>query len=286
MSVNLPPKTPTINAWLKQASNQLEASGIKSGSLDAELILANTLRKDRTYLHAHNDEIILPRFLQIANARVALRGDRVPLAYILGYKDFYGRHFKVSPTVLVPRPETEQFIELLRRYVPKNLSLLPTNMELVDVGTGSGVIGITAKLEFPELSVTLLENDQYAINIATENAKKLKADVVITKSNLLTNYYKKANFILANLPYVDKDWEHLPPELNHEPPQALYADDRGLALIKKLIIQAKQKLAPGGYLFLECDSTQQSYLKRFSNDNGYKVIQTAGLITVLTSVRT
>ena len=89
---------------------------IPSALLDAELILAETLRKPRTYLHAHPDDEIDPRRVDIAEARLNLRLDRVPLAYILGYKEFYGRKFKVSPQVLVPRPESEAIIELLKKF--------------------------------------------------------------------------------------------------------------------------------------------------------------------------
>ena len=282
MNVSLPPKMQTVNAWLKNAISELNNSNIKSASLDAELILASTLRKDRTYLHAHDNEVIPPRFLQIADARVALRKDHVPLAYILGSKDFYGRQFKVTPAVLVPRPESEQFIETLKDLMPKNESLFDSQITLVDVGTGSGVLGITAKLEFPEINVTLLDIDRHALSIAKENATRLEADVRQDTSNLLGSYYGKADFILANLPYVDKDWNS--PyllELGHEPEIALYANDDGLQFIKRIIIEAKHKLNKGGFLLIESDIRQQADIRRFARDNGYEIERTDGLITTL-----
>ena len=282
MNVSLPPKMQTVNAWLKNAISELNNSNIKSASLDAELILASTLRKDRTYLHAHDNEAIPPRFLQIADARVALRKDHVPLAYILGSKDFYGRQFKVTPAVLVPRPESEQFIETLKDLMPKNESLFDSQITLVDVGTGSGVLGITAKLEFPEINVTLLDIDRHALSIAKENATRLEADVRQDTSNLLGSYYGKSDFILANLPYVDKDWNS--PyllELGHEPEIALYANDDGLQFIKRIIIEAKHKLNKGGFLLIESDIRQQADIRRFARDSGYEVERTDGLITTL-----
>ena len=282
MNVNLPPKTQTINAWLKSAIFELKSADVKSHQLDAELILASTLRKDRTYLYAHDDEVLPPRFLQIADARIALRKDRVPLAYILGVKDFYGRQFKITPSVLVPRPESEQFIETVKKLMPTNESLFDIPLELVDIGTGSGVLGITAKLELPELNVTLLDIDRHALTIARENARNLEANVTIDSSDLLDNYYKTADFILANLPYVNKEWQNFSqPELNHEPEQALYATDNGLSLIKKLIIESKQKLASTGYLLLESDERQQSAIRRYAHENGFKHVLTNGLITTL-----
>ena len=92
-----------ISTWLKHTAEHLKNAGITSAQLDAELLLANTLRKNRTYLHAHLDEEIDPRRVDIAEARLSLRLDRVPLAYILGEKEVYGRNFSVSPSVLVPR---------------------------------------------------------------------------------------------------------------------------------------------------------------------------------------
>ena len=100
-------KTYPIRIWLRDAAEQLASVGIPSALLDAEIILAHTLRKSRTWLHAHGDETINIRDLEIANARLDLRLDRTPIAYIIGHKEFYSRLFKVTPSVLIPRPESE-----------------------------------------------------------------------------------------------------------------------------------------------------------------------------------
>ena len=168
-----------ISAWLDHAIKQLREIGVDSARLDAELILANTLRKNRTYLHAHPESNIDPRRVDIANARLRLRLERVPLAYILGYRDFYGRRFTVSPQVLVPRPESEAIIELLKE--------LDVSGKLLDVGTGSGCLGITAKLEIPKLNVILSDISQPALRAARQNAEKFQADVALIKSNNLTD---------------------------------------------------------------------------------------------------
>ena len=110
-----------IITWTRRASDTLANALIPSSLLDAELILAETLRKPRTYLHAHPEEEIDPRRVDIADARLSLRLDRVPLAYILGYKEFYGRKFFVSPAVLVPRPESEDMISLFLEMTPETL---------------------------------------------------------------------------------------------------------------------------------------------------------------------
>lgn len=245
-----PLHTPTIEGWIFYASTQLAGAGIGTAKLDAEIILAHTLRKSRTYLHAHGDELLTPREREIADARMDLRCDRTPIAYIIGHKEFYGRSFKVTPATLIPRPESEAMITLLKQLVTK-----PAGKRLVDVGTGSGALGITAKLELPQLDVTLTDISQHALTVAESNARVFDADVSLLRSNLLTQYDGQADIIMANLPYVDRDWERSP-ETNHEPALALFADDHGLALIDKLIEEADDTLTGGGLLLLEADPRQ------------------------------
>jgi release factor glutamine methyltransferase len=257
MSENLQQQT-YINDWLRSATEELESVGIESAHLDAEIILAHTLNKPRTYLHAHDDSTIDARTEEIANARIALRTDRIPIAYIIGHKDFYGRRFKVTTATLIPRPESEILIETIAEVLPKNLSLFPDEtIRLVDIGTGTGILGITAKLEHPELDVTLLDISLPALKVAETNAKRLEADVKIMKSDLLESYPFRPSIIVANLPYVDKDWERSP-ETDSEPELALFAGDGGKALINKLLTQATSRLEPNGVLILEADPVQHA----------------------------
>lgn len=275
MNENYQPKTLAISEWLQGANARLERAQIKSARLDAELILAHTLRKPRTYLHAHSDEQIDEWRLDIANARLELRLDMVPVAYIVGHKDFYGRRFNVTSATLIPRPESETIIEMLGDIVSKNQRLIKESVHLVDVGTGSGCLGITAKLEHPDITVTLLDISRHALNIAEKNATELKADVSIVKSNLLEHYPHKANFILANLPYVDPEWE-VSPETTHEPEQALFAKDGGMLLIKQLLEQAPNYMVNQGYILLEADPRQHKDLISYANKFNFRLIKTDG----------
>lgn len=252
----------TVKVWLDEATRQLTAAGIPSARLDAELLLAHTVRKPRTWLHGHVDDALDSRQIEIAHARLDLRLDRVPVAYIIGHKEFYGRSFKVTTATLIPRPESEALIELLDEALPKNERLIAERpLRLVDIGTGSGSLGITAKLEHPELDVTLTDVSRHALNIAEENATALRADVELIQSDLLTSYPFIADVIVANLPYVDPEWERSP-ETDHEPASALFAANNGLALIFELIIQTKEKLALGGKLILEADPEQHTAIKK------------------------
>lgn len=263
----------SIDNWLSHAVKQLADAGVSSARLDAEIILAHTLRKSRTYLHAHGEDELSDRHAEIANARLDLRLDRVPIAYIIGHKEFYGRNFFVSTATLIPRPESESIIETLNEIKPADGS------RLVDVGTGSGCLGITAKLEHPNLIVDLLDISTHALNIATKNAKNLKANVSTMQSDLLLDYPYLADIIIANLPYVDKEWE-VSPETDHEPSLALFAEDNGLRLIKKLIQQSKNKLNYHGYLIIESDRRQHHIIKNFAQDYDLKHIKDSGLISL------
>jgi release factor glutamine methyltransferase len=265
-----------IRTWIDTSTKTLADAGIQTAKLDAELILCHTIRQPRTYLHAHDDEQIPSRQQEIADSRLTLRIDRVPLAYIIGHKEFYGRSFCVTPSVLIPRPESESIIEILKHILPDTQALPGHTMRLIDIGTGSGCLGITAKLEFPELDVTLADISRHALTVAEKNAITLKAKVSVLKSDLLQQYVFSPDIIIANLPYVAESWERSP-ETNHEPTLALFARGKGLQLIKKLIPQASDSLPNQGILLLEADPEQHdaitSYCKAYNlksvSKNGY-----------------
>jgi release factor glutamine methyltransferase len=258
----------TIREWLKQAIDELSGSPSQTAGLDAEIILAHTINHPRTWLHAHENDEIDNRHVEVANARLDLRLDNIPIAYIIGHKEFYGRRFAVSPQVLVPRPESEQLIELLNKQFSQTSLFPKRTARLVDIGTGSGCLGITAKLEHPELDVTLCDTSKSALAIAKKNATLLNADVTILSSNLLAEYPFTPDIVIANLPYVDPSWQ-TNEETKHEPPEALYADDNGLALIKKCILELAPRQSPGGISIFEADPRQHHSIIQFASKNGF-----------------
>lgn len=279
--MNLPQKTPTYRAWLQDSAKKLSDEGIDSARLDAEIILAHTIRNSRTYIHAHDDMMLDPRQLEIADTRLALRLDRTPIAYIIGHKEFYGRSFKVTPATLIPRPESEVIITLLKEIVAvQPQTLFHTPGRLIDVGTGSGCLGITAKLEVPELQVTLSDVSNHALKVAQGNARALDADVDILLSNLLESYSFSPLFIVANLPYVDQSWDRSP-ETQYEPELALFADNNGLQLIDKLIEEAETRLTSKGYLLLEADTRQHQAVVAFAQKHHFRLVKIDGFIIAL-----
>ena len=275
----------TIEQWLTYATRELEKANILSARLDAELLLCHMLGVDRTWLIAHSDASLARAALSQKGGtrreglkeygeKILLRRlKREPIAYIVGYKDFYGREFSVTSDVLIPRPETEVMVELL--------TLPAENAKtLIDVGTGSGAIAVTAKLTFPHLKVEAIDISEDVLKVAKKNAKQFGATVRFYKSNLLEEAGASYDVICANLPYVSRNWQ-VSPDVRAEPDLALYADDDGLALIKQLIAQAAIRQKPGNHLLLEADPRQHDEIVRYGNAHGYDWYQTEGFIVVL-----
>ena len=268
----------TISQWLQMAAHELADAMIPSARLDAEIILAHTLRKPRTWLHAHDDEQIDERRRDVANARLELRLERTPVAYIIGHKEFYGRLFKVTPEVLVPRPESETVVSTALNWLRAH----PNYTRLVDVGTGSGCIGISLALEHDGLDVSLIDTSKSALKVARQNAENLAANVRLLESDLLDKYPMKADIIVANLPYVATEWT-VSPETDFEPDLALYAMDGGLELIKQLLDQAPDKLTPGGLLVLEADPRQFDDIDSYAKTRGFRLHKVDGFAISFTS---
>jgi release factor glutamine methyltransferase len=242
-----------VNSWLKESPIQ---------RLDSELIVAHILGKERSFLHAHPEYEFSETELAQIRAATERRASGEPLAYTLGYKEFYGRIFKVTKDTLIPRPETEVL-------VIEAISLRPKS--ILDVGTGSGCIAVTLSKELPGVSISAIDISKEALAVAKENAQKHHAQIAFMQSDLLSNLHKaqKYDLIIANLPYVDKNWTWLGAELSFEPESALFAEDGGLELIKKIILQAPSRLNPHGYLLLEADQIQHQTIIDFAQKSGY-----------------
>lgn len=304
MNANSKPLAPTIDRWLHQAKTALQQNGVLSARLDSELILSHVLNKSRTWLIAHqNDTIIDLKVLENASKLLEDRLNRIPLAYITHKKEFYGREFFVNQSVLIPRPESETMVDVLKELVESfeeevtdQLGSLiemrsaasvasedsriervnPARRRFLDVGTGSGCLGITAKLEFPQLSVTVSDISKAALTVARKNARILKATPIsFIQSDLLEHWlsqtkHPKFDVIIANLPYVSSKWEQSP-EIAHEPSLALYARDNGMALIKKCIQQSRGILSQNGILLMEADPCQHQEILDFADNIGFSV---------------
>lgn len=256
----------TVNDWLKETTKLFIDANIDSPKLDALLLLEYQLSLSKEDIVAYPDIKLNKIDINQLNKIRTKRIDRVPLAYILGEKEFYGRVFLVDQNVLIPRPETESVIELA-----KEATVDVDCPAILDIGTGSGCIGITLALEIPDSNVTLTDISSAALKTAEKNAKKLDAKVEFIKSNLLKNISKKFNLITANLPYVDRSWP-TSEELKYEPKTALFAGEGGLKIINSLITKATDNLIHGGHLIVEADPVQHKSIINNARQYGLKKV--------------
>lgn len=252
---------------------------IDSARLDAEILLACATKLDRTALLAHGDQVVDAVTAAIFFDLIAQRARHIPVAYLTGRKAFYGRDFTVTPATLIPRPESEVIIETLKQlYQPDQHSTL------LDVGTGSGCLAITAQLELPNLKVTASDISQEALPVAELNAGHYHVDNKITfvNSNLFNNITGHFDFILANLPYLDYDRRaDYSPELAHEPNLALYTYDHGNCLMLELVAVARNYLTPRGYLIMEMETHQLDQVADQAIKSGLEVVSKAPFTLVL-----
>lgn len=202
----------------------------------------------------------------------------------LSQTNFYGHDFFVNKDVLTPRPETEVIIDEVLRLCgkpilpglkPEKPAISPKNLTILDVGTGSGCIAISLKKELPEADLYASDVSEKALEIAQKNAKNLSVHITTIISHLLEKVNVTPDIIVANLPYVDKDWWWLDKKsLESDPDIALYADDHGLKLIKGLIKQATSK-----YLILEADPIEHQEIIDYAKPK-YKLIRKNGFVLV------
>ena len=259
----------TIRNWLLKATAKLKNANIDSAQLDAELILMFTSGYCREFLRAHDEEELKNPTRQLADILCDKRAEREPMAYLINHKEFYGRNFYVDKNVLIPRPESEQIIEILCKLTASQLK-----SRILDVGTGSGILAITAKLKLPKAEVTALDISEPALKVARQNAEHFSTKIAFIQSDLLKSVDGEFDIILANLPYVSPSWnsDATSPELRAEPQIALYASDDGNALNKKLIRGAPNKLCVGGYLIMEMDPEQIGTIAKFAKKYGLREI--------------
>ena len=231
----------TLSRRIDRAAQTLAESGVESARLDAQMLAAHVLGQDRSYVLAHGpDRVELPAFDQL----VGRRARREPLAYILGWREFYGRRFNVTPDVLIPRQETETIID--------HVLATDAQQTILDIGTGSGCIAVTLALEMSSATVTAVDVSGPALEVARSNAEALGADVQFMQSDLLGDLAgREFDLVVSNPPYVAAKYSLMPEVRRHEPHLALFAGDDGLDVYRRLAIETPPAIAPGGRLVIE-----------------------------------
>lgn len=242
----------TVREALDAAITFLDTQKITGARLDAELLLAYAMHKDRAWLLAHDDAEIPEHQATDFESLISRRSEHIPVVHLTGTREFYGLDIDITPDVLTPRVETEQMVEWAVQYAPLNGSL-------IDIGTGSGAIAIAIAAHRPDLAITATEITDEALAVATRNNKKHHAGLTLIKSDLWDNVYDTFDTIVTNLPYLREDAD-LMPEVRREPAVALFGGQDGLDLYRRFLKDLPKHLKAGGYLFTECDPWQHEDL--------------------------
>lgn len=249
----------TLLEVLRSTTVYFQRRNIEHPRLNAEHLLAYALGRKRIELYLDFERQLTESELAPLRSLVKRRGAGEPLQHLLGTVEFCGRTFQCDKRALVPRPETEQLVELLVSKFKAEIS----NARIVDVGTGSGVIAISLAAELPGAEIVAVDISEDALALARENAERLGLSrrIRFVKSDLLQNLEGNVDVIVANLPYVSsEDRQTLSREVLHDPDVALFAGASGEELVRELIAQAPSRLRPGGMLALEIGIRQSEAL--------------------------
>lgn len=244
----------TIQAVLEWTTRYFGDKGIQEPRLEADLLLAHAIQKDRVFLYANYDIPLNREERDKYKELIVRRVRQEPLAYITGEKEFMSLSFKVTPEVLIPRPETELLVETALDLVRDK-----SNPRICDVGTGSGCIAVSLAYYLPQAQVMATDISPAALQVARENAARHEAAVEFACGSLLEPCQdQKYDLIVANLPYVaDREYAGLETGIReYEPIQALVAGEDGLDLYRCLLPQSLQHLHSQGYLLMEISPPQ------------------------------
>ena len=208
---------------------------------------------------------------------VRRRGKREPVAYIVGYKEFYGHKFIVTPDVLIPRPETETLVEVAKVEIGKFLKDEGNMPHVLELGTGSGCVILSLAIEFPEVEFRATDVSEKILAIARKNAEALGVRNVIFKESNMCGVCEKNFFdlILFNPPYISREeLESLQPELRYEPEIALVAPENGNYFYRRILEEGKSYLREGGKLLLEVGTRlQRLYIERKTEEEGWRGVE-------------
>ncbi len=261
------------------AQSQLETKGVDSARLDALVLLEDATNIDRAKLLAEKDQIIRSGPLKQFKLQVKQRSKRIPLSFIRGKTEFYGREFKISRSVLEPRPESETIIEELGLLINRE----PKLSSVIDVGTGSGALAITAKLEFPSLKVFAVDISSRCLSVAKFNSRLYRINIGFFRGDLikplpLSAWSNKA-VIIANLPYVPESWQ-INPEAMREPRIAIFGGTDGLDIYRKLFKQLSGLSLKPEYVLTESMPPQHPELVDIAARHRYQLTKTNDFIQV------
>jgi len=260
-------ETWTVKDLLDWTTDFFQKKEIESPRLEAEILLAEAMKLKRIDLFVRYDQVVTDDQRTVYREFVKKRGAGEPVAYIVGYKEFYSLKFSVNRSVLIPRPETETLVLETIDRIKVYQKICPTTSQetpiaVCDVGTGSGAIIVAlahalSKTKGPQRNVALtavdLSEESLAVAKANSQTHQVAQKISFQKSDLLESVAGPFDFIVSNPPYISEaEFEALPSDVkNYEPKAALLAGPTGLEVVERLVRQAKAKLTSGGFLLVE-----------------------------------
>lgn len=253
----------------KVLKDTLEAGEAK---LEAQLLMQYVLAVNRAWLIAHENDILQPTSYSQFDSLLSRRLNGEPIAYILGYREFYGLRLKVTPDTLIPRADTETLVEAALAKIPSQ-----EKAQVLDLGTGSGAIALAIATNRPLVQVTAVDASQTALNIAIENAKNLSINNVVFQSSSWFDALQHTKFgvIVSNPPYIECNDAHLKQgDLRFEPASALASGDDGLDDIRTIVHECLTHLNPQGWLMLEHGYNQADQVADLMAQAGLVEIET------------
>lgn len=287
----------TLQKFLQISTKKLTKAGIATARLDCLVLLEDATGKDRSHILAHPDFAFQGGALKTLEAWVERRARHEPLAYIRGKSEFYGREFIVNKHTLQPRPESETIITLLKELIhgsqkPHSVEGPPTaeeqnvNWAVIDVGTGSGCLAVTAKLELPGLEVHATDVSSRCISTAKKNSIRLDAEVHFYQGDLIrhipTITFHIPTILICNLPYVP-DSRTINESAMFEPKVAIFGGDDGLDHYRKLFTQINGLVSKPKYILTESLPPQHKELNKIALNHGYKLSKTDDFIQLFSS---
>lgn len=268
--------------WLQQASAKLSTAGIITARLECLVLLEDDSCKDRSWLLAHPDYSVKGPSLHKLNEQIDRRARHEPLAYIRGKTEFYGREFLVNANTLEPRPETETMIEHLKQLVYSRQLTVNSQLQIADIGTGSGCLAVTAKLEIPDSNVIAIDISSDCLKIARGNAKKYNIDIEFFNGDLLEPLYRLPSTVyclLVNLPYVPNS-HTINQAAMFEPRLAIFGGPDGLDLYRKFFQQINSLPNKPHFVLTESLPSQHKTLASIANQHGFVLLKTDDFIQV------
>ena len=240
---------------------------------DAEILLGHVLTKPRAWLFAHGDDEVADEASRAFRSLLQRRAEGVPVAYLVGRREFWSLNLQVSPAVLIPRPETELLVELALRHIPQS-----EECRIVDLGTGSGAIALALARERPNSRIVAADASEEALSVARINAERLGIGNVEFVQSDWFGALGDATFdvIVSNPPYIASNDVHLSQgDLRFEPRAALVSGVDGLDSIREIVRGAPQRLNAGGWLLIEHGLDQGSAVRELFAQSGFVDISTS-----------